>query len=276
MLEFALKQLWTEATKHRTRQLTNQAYDEIGGIQEALGKYAEEVYDQVIKEYQPKQIRRVFTQLVRPGETTGTEDTRRLATRQEIGEENWELVTRLNSEDMRLVVIGYDEVTSEETVEVVHEALILGWGRLKEWMKSDRTFRTWQERLRGVMRQWEVTNNDEGALLHGVPLAEAEDWLQQRREEISSPERVFIEKSLGLRDRLRREEEERRQRELQQEKKARKAAQTRTGVAIASTILVSAAAIFAFHQWNEVQKQYKNAKLQAESKTASGTYNLMG
>ncbi|WP_414583055.1 eIF2A-related protein [Scytonema sp. PCC 10023] len=276
LLEFALKQLWTEAIKHRTRQLTNQAYDEIGGIQEALGKYAKEVYDKIAQEYHPKQIRRVFTQLVRPGETTGTEDTRRLATRQEIGEENWELVTRLNSEDMRLVVIGYEEATSEETVEVVHEALILGWGRLREWMKSDRTFRTWQERLRGAMRQWEVTNNDEGALLHGASLAEAEDWLQQRREEVSPSERVFIELSLGLRDRLRREEQERRQRELEQERKARKAAQTRTGVAIASTILVSAAAIFAINQWNQVQKQYKNAALQAESKTASGILQLDG
>ncbi|NMG08475.1 CHAT domain-containing protein [Brasilonema sp. UFV-L1] len=276
LLEFALKQLWTEAIKHRTRQLTNQAYDEIGGIQEALGKYAEEVYDKIAQEYHPKQIRRVFTQLVHPGETTGTEDTRRLATRQEIGEENWELVTRLNSEDMRLVVIGYDEATSEETVEVVHEALILGWGRLREWMKSDRTFRTWQERLRGAIRQWEVTNNDEGALLHGIPLAEAEDWLQQRREEISPSERVFIELSLGLRDRLRREEEERRQRELEQERKARKAAQTRTTVAITSTILVSTAAIFAINQWNQVQKQYKNAALQAESKTASEILQLDG
>ncbi|MBW4594113.1 MAG: CHAT domain-containing protein [Brasilonema angustatum HA4187-MV1] len=276
LLEFALKQLWTEAIKHRTCQLTNQAYDEIGGIQEALGKYAEEVYNKIAQEYQPKQIRRVFTQLVRPGETTGTEDTRRLATRQEIGQENWELVTRLNSEDMRLVVIGYDEATSEETVEVVHEALILGWGRLREWMKSDRTFRTWQERLRGAMRQWEVTNNDEGALLHGTSLAEAEDWLQQRREEISPSEQVFIELSLGLRDRLQREEQERRQRELEQERKARQAAQTRTGVAIASTILVSAAAIFAINQWNQVQKQYKNAALQAKSKTASGILELDG
>ncbi|MBW4633094.1 MAG: CHAT domain-containing protein [Iphinoe sp. HA4291-MV1] len=272
LLEFALKQLWAEATKHRTRQLTNQAYDEIGGIQEALGKHAEEVYDQIAQEYQSKQIRRVFTQLVRPGETTGTEDTRRLATRQEIGEENWELVTHLNSEDMRLVVIGYEEATSQETVEVVHEALIQGWGRLKEWMKSDRTFRTWQERLRGTKRQWEITNNDEGALLHGICLAEAEDWLQQRREEVSPSERVFIELSLGLRSSLRREEEERRQRELEQERKARQAAQTRTSVAIASTILVSGAAIFAFIKSTEVQKQKTIVELKEESASGSAIF----
>ncbi|WP_017316096.1 nSTAND1 domain-containing NTPase [Mastigocladopsis repens] len=276
LLEFTLKQLWTEAIKNRTRQLTNQAYNEIGGIEEALGKYAEEVYDQIVQEYHPKQIRRVFTQLVRPGETTGTEDTRRLATRQEIGEENWELVTRLNSEDMRLVVIGYDEATTEETVEVVHEALILGWGRLKEWMKSDRTFRTWQERLRGGLRQWEISSNDEGALLRGASLAEAEAWLHLRLEEISPPERVFIELSLELRDRLLREEEERRQRDLQQERKARQAAQRMTSVAIASTILVSGAAIFAFNQWHEIDKQYANAEILAASTSASGLLQLDG
>jgi hypothetical protein len=42
---------------------------------------------------------RFFMQLVRPGE--GTEDTRRVATKSELGEINWSLVKRLA--DARLV-----------------------------------------------------------------------------------------------------------------------------------------------------------------------------
>ena len=60
------------------------------------------------------QARRVFVQSVRRGK--GTEDTRRLATQAEIGEEN-----------RGLVVTGGD-AAGIETVAVVHEALIQGWG----------------------------------------------------------------------------------------------------------------------------------------------------
>jgi hypothetical protein len=58
-------------------------------------------------------------QLVQPGE--GTEDTRRIATRDELGEESWQLIQRLA--DKRLVVTGRD-AHGHETVEVVHEAMI--------------------------------------------------------------------------------------------------------------------------------------------------------
>ncbi|NEQ24751.1 MAG: hypothetical protein F6K28_37745 [Microcoleus sp. SIO2G3] len=58
----------------------------------------------------------------------------------EVGEENWDLVTRLA--DARLVVTGYDEATGNETVEIVHEALIQKWGHLRQWLELDRDFRT--------------------------------------------------------------------------------------------------------------------------------------
>ncbi len=132
-----------------------------------------------------------------------------MATRPEVGEENWDLVRYLAGESARLVVTGRNEATNEETVEVVHEALIREWQRLREWMEGDRTFRTWQERLRLAMRQWESSGNDEGALLRGTILAEAEDWLQQRLEELSLSERKFIEKSLELREREKAEKEAR-------------------------------------------------------------------
>ena len=78
--------------------------------------------------------------------------------------------------DKRLVVTGRD-AAGAETVEVVHEALIQGWGQLRDWMEADRAFRTWQERLRAAMRPVGATGEDEGALLRGAPLAEAEGWL---------------------------------------------------------------------------------------------------
>jgi WD40 repeat protein len=204
LLEFALTQLWA---KQSQRLLTNSAYEEIGGVEKALANYAEEVYKSLNNE--DKQItQRVFIQLVRPGE--GTEDTRRLASRVEVGENNWNLVKRLA--DMRLVVSGRDDITGEENIEMVHEALIREWTTLRQWMETDRRFRSWQERLRAAKRQWEDAGKDDGALLRGVLLAEAEDWQHKRLNELSSEERVFIQLSLALRDREKNERERRRRR----------------------------------------------------------------
>ncbi len=197
LLEFALTQLWA---KQLDAQLTHAAYDEIGGVEAALARYADEAYNQLNFE-EKERAQRIFIQLVHPGE--GTEDTRRVATRAEVGEENWDLVTRLAN--ARLVVTGRDEKTASknasETVEFVHEALIRSWGQLQEWMQQDRDFRCWQEQLRVAMRTWESSGFDEGALLRGKPLADAEYWERQRFLELSGVERSFIGLSVEFRER---------------------------------------------------------------------------
>ncbi|BDI15897.1 hypothetical protein ANSO36C_16990 [Nostoc cf. commune SO-36] len=98
----------------------------------------------------------------------------------------------------------------QETVEIVHETLIREWGQLHRWMESDRSFRTWQELLRSGMRQWENAEQDEESLLRGVQLGEAENWLQLRKDELSQTEQDFIQQSLALRDRDRKQKERRR------------------------------------------------------------------
>jgi formylglycine-generating enzyme required for sulfatase activity len=216
LLEFALTQLWEKQSNGR---LTHAAYDAIGGVEKALSNHADDVYAQLTDEEQ-KQVQKIFIQLVRPGE--GTADTRRQATRAEVGEENWDLVKRLADE--RLVVSDCKKTTGEaqeETVEIVHEALIREWQRLRKWMKEDRAFRLWQERLRTAMRQWETTDKDDGALLRGSLLSEAEAWQQQRLAELSKEERVFIQLSLALRDRETDEREQMQQRELALVRQAR-------------------------------------------------------
>ncbi|MEG3956800.1 WD40 repeat domain-containing protein, partial [Microcoleus sp. herbarium2] len=203
LLEFALTRLWE---KQINRELTHQAYEEIGGVKKAIANHAEQVYQQ-LSEIEKKQAQRIFVQLVRPGE--GTEDTRRIATRAEVGEDNWNLVSYLAGYQARLVVTGRQE--QEDTVEVVHEALIREWGTLREWMNANRQFRTWQERLKVALREWKNDNHDSGALLRGVPLTVAEDWLRKRADEMTQEERDFIQVSVKETDRERQERERRRQ-----------------------------------------------------------------
>jgi WD40 repeat protein/DNA-binding SARP family transcriptional activator len=198
LLEFALTLLWARLDRG---WMTHAAYEDIGRVEGALAGYAEGVYAE-LRTREREAARRVFVQLVQPGE--GTEDTRRVATRVELGDVagNWILVQLLA--DKRLVVTGRDSSTGLETVEVVHEALIQRWGRLQWWIEEDRAFRTWQERLRVALRGWEASDRDGGALLRGVPLTEAEGWLAQRGAELSRAEVSFIEASVALRERRRR------------------------------------------------------------------------
>ncbi len=236
LLEFALTQLWS---KQKDGLLTHQAYEEIGGVEEALALYAETVYAQ-LSEADRKRAQRVFIQLVCPGE--GTEDTRRLATRAQVKEENWDLVTRLASS--RLVVTNRNPSTGVETVEIVHEALIRSWGRLAQWMRVGGEFRRWQEQLRTAMHQWEYTKRDEGALLRGVPLAEAQEWQQKRREELSDSERAFIQLSL-----------EQRERQIKKEKRRVVVLRSLLGLVSGALVVAVGVGAVAFNQSQEAKHQ---------------------
>ncbi|MGD1806705.1 tetratricopeptide repeat protein, partial [Dapis sp. BLCC M126] len=191
LLEFALTELWKQ---RKGKLLTHAAYQHIGKVQGALARHADQNYDK-LSATEKKQARRIFIQLVHPEEG---QDTRRRATKAELGEANWEFVKQLA--DNRLVVTSQN-VANQETVEVVHEALIRNWGEFRQWMKEDRSFRVWQERLRLAMDQWEKMQRDEGALLRGKLLTEAKEKLKQRREDLSAGEQEFIQASVKLRQR---------------------------------------------------------------------------
>ncbi len=161
LLEFALTALWEQQIRG---ELTHQAYEAIGQVKGALSGHAEAVFAG-LGEAEQAQARRILVQLVHPGQ--GTEDTRRLAHRDELKEIDWPLVQQLASQ--RLVVTDRD-LEERETVEIIHEALIRNWAQLRRWINEDRRFRIWQERLRAALRQWQISEQDEGALLRGVPL----------------------------------------------------------------------------------------------------------
>jgi hypothetical protein len=253
LLEFTLTQLWA---KQQNGQLTHRAYEEIGGLNGALTNYAERVY-QDLSETDRQRAWRIFLQLVHPGE--GTVDTRRLATRAEMGEDNWYLVRRLA--DARLVITGRNKTIDEESVEIVHEALIREWARLRHWIDNNRRFRTWQERLRVVVREWEATNKDEGALLRGVPLAEAEHWVQTRQAELSLSDRDFIQQSVQMRDRERRLQARQRRRIM---------------VVLVSNLMVTLMlAGAATWQWQQAKEQ-RLLVTRIKDKSFSATFNPQG
>jgi len=196
LLEFLLTDLW-EA--RRGGQLTHEAYQAMGGVQGAMAQRAEELFGRLDSSDQ-EQIRRVFAHLVLPSEDN--QDTRRRATFSELGENAQRLVSQLA--DARLLVTSLDEAAGEETVEVAHEALISNWARLRGWLDEDREFLLWRQRLRLAVAEWERGVRDRGLLLRRTSLAEGEQWLSQRDEDLNPAEQRFIRESMAQRGRQRR------------------------------------------------------------------------
>lgn len=192
LLEFALTQLWL---KQNDDELTHKAYDEIGGIKQALVKHAESIYHK-LSETQQKQAQRIFLQLVRLGE--GTEDTRRVATLEEVGKDNWELIAYLAGGESRLVVTGRSDKSGQETVEVVHEALIREWGRLRQWVNENREKLVQQRKIETGAIEWRDRNKSKDYLLGGKQLNEAKAFQKEQITllKLSPLAYEFIQKSL--------------------------------------------------------------------------------
>jgi tetratricopeptide (TPR) repeat protein len=205
LLQFALAELWTRKQGGR---LTHSAYDEIGGVQGAVTSRAEQTYAALSA---PRRgiARKIFMQLVHVGEGEGAKNTRRRATFDAMGEPADEVRKIVKSlVAARLLVcstgLGPRGGAPIEYVEVAHEALIQGWGKLKGWVEEERRFLIWRQHLRQRMLESQRAGGarnalrrllplqDSGALLSGFPLRAALWWMKQRGGYLSSAEKRYI------------------------------------------------------------------------------------
>lgn len=185
LLEFVLTQLWEG---RRGDTLVHSAYEAMGEMRGAIAQRAELEFGNLDRSDQER-LRDIMLQLVRSGPNIA--DTRRIATRVDMGDEAWPIVLRMA--EARLLVAGRDDVTEEEVVEVAHEALIHHWERLRAWLDEDREFLLWRQRLSAAIEQFELWGN--AALLRGALLIEARRWRGIRFHRLSTSEREFITRS---------------------------------------------------------------------------------
>jgi hypothetical protein len=233
LLQFALREMWG---LQRDQCVTRKTYDAIGGVQGALARRAQTIFDTQTRTgtdvHAVKLFQRLFLRMVTLGE--GAQDTRRVVGRRELGEEAWALAQRLANEDNRLLVTNAPvptpawqtgEVIREETTEVMHEALIRNWPTLMGWISGDRSFLSWLRQLKPRVDEWRSNPGDEDTLLRGTALAIAEDWLAGRRDDFSDEEKVYIEAGIALREASKQKEEEVRQAEIMRQQQLVEAAQ---------------------------------------------------
>ena len=97
----------------------------ISGSGRAIATRAEAVFSQLAADDQTT-AERLFTRLVRVTTSRGEADTRHRTMRSEVGDTAWSIAQQFAHAANRLLVISIDAGTGEESVELVHEALIRG------------------------------------------------------------------------------------------------------------------------------------------------------
>jgi hypothetical protein len=273
LLQFALREMWAQQP---SRQMTRVGYDSIGRINGALTRRAQKIYDTRTTggqdEHEVALFRRLFTRLVSLGE--GEEDTRRIVGREELGEEAWRLAQHLAGENNRLVVTNA-LLHGNETVEIAHEALIRNWPTLIDWLSSDREFQSWLRSLRLRLDERRSFPTDDGTLLRGGPLTQAERWLSKRADDISSEEKLFIQAGVRLREAEKSRDEEAladQHTKQKQDAKSRASARRRFALSIAASIMI--AGIAGCLVWFFVQERRQDYKriIEAELGETSNDY----
>ncbi|NKZ06490.1 nSTAND1 domain-containing NTPase [Actinomadura latina] len=176
LMQFALTLLWEE---HDGWSLTHTAYDEFGGVEGALARYAERVWSHELDDAERAHARGLLIQMVRPGDQD--EAIRRTARTADLGPGVPPVARRLAA--TRLVVTGAD-ADGRPTYDLAHAALATHWARLRDWLREEGDFRTWQEDLRQSMERAE--------LLRGPRLADAVRWARDHPGDITGAERDFI------------------------------------------------------------------------------------
>ncbi len=193
LLEYALTELWR---RRAGGQLTHAAYDAIGGVEGAISKRAEEQFEKLSTSQREIALPALSRLVHVSSAAEESTDTRHVVSLSEFDADAQAVMRILAAREARLVVMGRDDASGKETVEVAHEALIRGWADLKSWIDKDRDFLLWRQQLQLFLEKWRGLGKDRNAaLLSGVYLTEARRWLRERGKDLSSDERQFIQAS---------------------------------------------------------------------------------
>jgi WD40 repeat protein len=233
LLSHALLETWR---RRRGNTLTASAYQAAGGVRLAIGQSAERAYQDLTHE-QRGIARNVFVRLTALGEAG--EDTSRRVDRSELldGTDQDEVRTVLEHlAKARLLALGAG------TVEVVHEALIREWPRLRDWLSDDRDSLRLHRRLTEAAAEWQANGRDEAFLYRGARLAA---WQGRSLAGLNDLERVFLMSS--------------RHRELREHAARRRRNRVAVGGLSLALVVISALALLTAVQRDQARDQRDEA-----------------
>jgi WD40 repeat protein/DNA-binding SARP family transcriptional activator len=186
LLSAALVDLWRDRAGST---LTLEAYHRTGGVRGAVARYAEAALHALPDEDEIV-VRRIVLRLVSGG--GGEALTRRRATLGELDADDPRVSRVLDAlVEMRLLVAG------DDSVELVHDALLDQWPRLTEWLDEDAEGRRVHRHVAEAAAAWGGAGRDASDLYRGARLAAALEWADaaEGASPLNSLEREFLEQS---------------------------------------------------------------------------------
>lgn len=209
LLSHALLETWQ---RRRGRKMTVSGYISSGGVRSAIAETAETVFTDQFTRKQQTVARRIFLRLTELSSDESIADTRRRATFSElILKPEDESITHLvlkTLADARLIT------TSENSVEVAHEALIREWPTLRGWLQENRDHLRLHRQLTEAARDWLEMERPPDMFYRGARLAQTREWSSIYGDEMNLLEREFLAASIEASGREAAEREAQRQREL--------------------------------------------------------------
>jgi formylglycine-generating enzyme required for sulfatase activity len=184
LLQFALAELW-EARDEDRKIIPALALEQLGGVEGGLSRHADTLLHGLLPE-QRAEARRILVRLVT------AEGTRARRTVTELGAGGGPAAVALDAlVHGRLIVVR--DVEGEAAYELAHEALVQGWGTLREWLDTAAEQRRAAERLDTAASEWERLGRSPEALWHRRQLAEVSELAPS---EIGQREAAFLQASL--------------------------------------------------------------------------------
>ncbi len=193
LMSFALRDLFlAEMTElGQPMDLILQEYIERGGIESALERHADRVFESFTDE-EKELARCIFSKLVELREDQG--DTRQAASLLELRRMN--IGTANINEVLEELVQARLITINEDQVEVAHEALIRHWPRLRDWVDKDRERLLFSRRLTRAAQEWVDNDHHLDYLFVGARLARAESQIAEYEDwEMSDLQESFIKAS---------------------------------------------------------------------------------
>jgi WD40 repeat protein/DNA-binding SARP family transcriptional activator/energy-coupling factor transporter ATP-binding protein EcfA2 len=270
LLQYALTELFSQRDG---TTLTRASYRAIGGVSGALASRAEELYAGLGEGGQAA-AKQFFLQLVTVGQSeTGTRRPVDLADLASLDADQVALAQCLDAFGAsRLLSFGREPRTGASTVEIAHEALLVEWERLREWIDSARDAVRAHDRLRVRAAEWAESARDPSFLLRGTDLSRFEAWAGESGLAQTALEREFLAASLTEREAVLRAEESRRAEQDALERRAVNRLRALVVVLAAAVAVAAALSIYAFRQSDRSQRQARIAT--ARQLAAASVANL--
>jgi WD40 repeat protein len=194
LLQACAERLW-EARDRSWKRLTWKSYRAIGGVEGALASRAEET----IAGFTPAQqseVRAMFLRLVTKDGTRAVVSRTVLEQATRHPEDAAIVLQRLV--DARLLVARESvKGGAAADVELVHEALIGHWERLKTWVEEDRDGRRMLQTLRAAAAEWEQRGRSSDLLWRRGMLSEYRRWRARSNEGLTDVEAAFASASVA-------------------------------------------------------------------------------